>query len=258
MTKGIRVIWRDDNGKTDEIEYFCGIDVDQLDHIPAFATVPAVWPRHLGGTSVVYSVNTHCAPGQTGELRLTVTYDAAQLQQLGAQWGFDIYGGQNVIILEQGRRQGRCEWWRDGAAKFEEVVWKAFDLSAGRPRPPRPTSRTWREAGFRALILARDDHRCVLTREATVKALDAAHLIPAANGENDVPCNGITLRADLHRLFDARLFTFDPDGRVVRIARELSADYRRLLRNRRLPTSTLERVRATLALPEFQNWRNAE
>ena len=103
------------------------------------------------------------------------------------------------------------------------------------------------------MILACDDHRCVLTDEATTKALDAAHLIPAAKGENDVPCNGITLRADLHRLFDAGLFTFDHDGRVVAIARELSEAYRRLLQNRRLPPSTLERVRATLALPQFQN-----
>ena len=260
MTKGIRVIWHDSDGNIDEREYFCGIDVDQLDHIPEFATVPAVWPRYRGGTSVMYSVNTRCEPNRNrpGEVRLVVAYDPAGIQELAEQWGCDIYGGENTIILEQGSQQGRCEWLRDGAAEFEEVAWEAFDISAGRPRRPRPTSRTRREAGFRALILAHDDHRCVLTGEATIKALDAAHLIPAATGENDVPCNGITLRADLHRLFDADLFTFDPDGQVVRIAQELSATYRRLLRNRHLPPSTLERLRATLALPQFQNRPNAE
>ena len=103
------------------------------------------------------------------------------------------------------------------------------------------------------MILDYDDHRCVLTCEATTKALDAAHLIPAAMGENDVPPNGIALRADLHRLFDAGLFTFAADGRVVEIAQDLSEAYRRDLHNSRLPASTLARVRETLTLPEFRN-----
>ena len=259
MTKGIRVIWHDNEGNIDEMEYFYGIDVDQLDHIPEFTRVQAVWPRYRGGTAVVYGVCTHCC-NRPGEVRLVVVYDPANPinQRIMEEWGGDFYWGKNTIILEQGSQQGRCEWLRDGAADFEEVAWEAFDLSAGRAQQPRATSRTRREARFRAVILACDDHRCVLTGEATIKALDAAHLIPAATGENDVPCNGITLRADLHRLFDAGLFTFDPDGQVVRITRELSAAYRRLLRNRRLPPSTLERVRATLALPQFQNRPNAE
>ena len=73
-------------------------------------------------------------------------------------------------------------------------------------------------------------------------------------GENDVPANGITLRADLHRVFDADLFTFDHDGRVVDIAPGLSEDHHQLLEKcDRLPPPTLGRVRATLALPEFQD-----
>ena len=83
----------------------------------------------------------------------------------------------------------------------------------------RPTYRgSKREAWFRSVILQCDECRCVLTGEATQNALEAAHLIPAAKGQNDVPSNGITLRADLHRLFDAGLFTFDADGRKPRSA----------------------------------------
>ena len=93
----------------------------------------------------------------------------------------------------------------------------------------------------------------MLTEEATIKALDAAHLIPAATGENDVPRNGITLRADLHRLFDAGLFTFGTDGQVVNIASGLSPYYRELLKDKCLPRATLNRVGVTLALPQFQN-----
>lgn len=34
-------------------------------------------------------------------------------------------------------------------------------------------------------------------------------------GENDVPVNDIALRSDLHRLFDACLFTFAPEGNAA-------------------------------------------
>ena len=114
--------------------------------------------------------------------------------------------------------------------------------------------RSRRHHRFRNVILACDGHRCVITEETTTQALEAAHLVPARNGENDMPFNGITLRADLHRLFDARLFTFDQNGHVVTTAPKsrLSAAYCHLLRNKqRLPPATLARVRATLALAQF-------
>ena len=251
MTTGIRVIWPDEDGGIDEIEYFYGIDVNELDDIPEITTVQAFWPGYDGGTLVEYVVDTDCERTPQGEVRLVVVYDPDNNPELADEWGDDMYWGTNTIVLQQGNRHGHCEWLRDGADDWEEVEWNAFGAAGARPRATYRGSR--REARFRKMILACDDHRCVLTDEATTKALDAAHLIPAAMGENDVPSNGITLRADLHRLFDAGLFTFDHDGRVVAIARELSEAYRRLLQNRRLPPSTLERARATLALPQFQN-----
>ena len=253
MRTGIRVIWPDDGRGIDEIEYFYGIDVDELDGIPEFTTVQAFWPGYDGRNPVTYVVNAHCERNRPGEVRLVVVYDPNNNPELAEEWGDDMYWGTNTIVLQQGSRHGHCEWLREGAEDWEEVEWKAFGSA------PRPISARYRgsrrEARFRKMILACDDHRCVLTGEVTTKALDAAHLIPAAMGENDVPSNGITLRADLHRLFDAGLFMFDHDGRVVAIARELSAAYRKLLRNQRLPQSTLERVEATLALPEFQEDR---
>ena len=108
---------------------------------------------------------------------------------------------------------------------------------------------------FRRIILDADGHRCVLTGECTAAALEATHLIPAKLGENDKPVNGIALRADLHRLFDAGLFTFTEDGEVV-LADDgtgTSCDYRRLLRGRRLPDCTFSRVRDILTQPAFKD-----
>lgn len=94
-------------------------------------------------------------------------------------------------------------------------------ISCGKDLSPKDRRREayyrrLRYRGFRKTILARDN-RCVLTKETTERTLEAAHLIPAGNYENDQPCNGIMLRADLHRLFDANLFTFDTKGKVVGI-----------------------------------------
>ena len=68
-----------------------------------------------------------------------------------------------------------------------------------------------------------------------------------------MPFNGVALRADLHRLFDAGLFTFDGRGEVINVAPGLSSKYRRLLQGKKLPSATIDRVEATLSLPAFLN-----
>ena len=68
-----------------------------------------------------------------------------------------------------------------------------------------------------------------------------------------MPFNGIALRADLHRLFDAGRFTFDENGGVADVDPCLSDSYRRLLCNETLPPATLDRVGTTLVLEQFRN-----
>lgn len=60
---------------------------------------------------------------------------------------------------------------------------------------------------FRCIVLDYDRHECVVIGEGSVAALMAKHLALARNCENDMPCNGIALRAHLHRLFDTGLPT---------------------------------------------------
>ena len=70
--------------------------------------------------------------------------------------------------------------------------------------------------------------RCCVTREATVEILDAAHIQPYVNKESDHVQNGLALRADFHRLFDAGLITLDSEYRVVlseRLTSEVYAAY---------------------------------
>ena len=253
MTKGILVKWPGENGDAndpEEIEYIFGIDVDQLDQIAPFTQTRSVW----GARPFQYTVDISIE-GHSPEVNLIVNYDPAQNPEMAQEFPDDECWGTNTIILRQGERNGICRWRHLGAEDDFEVTWQAFDLGANQARPRALYSGSRREARFRTMILNCDKHRCVLTCETTIQALDAAHLIPAAMAENDMPFNGITLRADLHRLFDACLFTLGPDGCVAFPAGRpgLSEDYRNLLRDRCLPPTTLQRVGETLASPLFQN-----
>ena len=260
MTKGIKVIWPYEGQKnTFEIEYFCGIDVDDLGEIPEFRTVPAVWPPHEPESTVMYNVDVRCERTSKREVRLVVGYDEANNRELQRQYpDYDLWG-TNTIVLRQGKRKGHCDWQRSDARKPRRIEWEAFDLEASQGRPRATYQGSRRQAHFRKLILDSDCRRCVLTGENTPDALEAAHLIPAKVGENDYPFNGVALRADLHRLFDAGAFTFNENGEVeITRTGELPSDaYLELLRGKELPPRTLARVQATLTLEGFQKRQSA-
>ena len=251
MTRGIEIRWAGDDGKIDEIEYFCGIDTADLERLPQFSKVHSAWPRDEEPASVEYEVDARYER-RHGVVHLVVDY-REERNPLLAQRG-DIDWGTNTIVLRPGEREGRCRWVRAGRTKARELPWRAFDVGEGHARPVVAYQRSQRYGRFRRIVLECDRHECVVTGEASVAALEAAHLVPARNGENDMPCNGIALRADLHRLFDAGLFTFGMAGEVLVAdgATDLSPDYRGLLRGARLPPRTLDRVGATLALPQFR------
>ncbi|WP_210528340.1 HNH endonuclease [Rubellimicrobium arenae] len=71
------------------------------------------------------------------------------------------------------------------------------------------------QQNFRRQIAERDGLRCAVTGCAIPEVLDAAHIAQRATGGPDDPRNGMILRADVHRLFDAGLLTIDPATRTV-------------------------------------------
>ena len=257
MTRGIKVFWHDEDNVVNEIEYFVGIDVDNLESIPSFTVVPTRWPGWEDEPMVEYNVDTRCKRPADGEVHLIVDYDEESNAELVARYpDDDFYWGRNTIVLIEGNREGTCSWLRLNEAQPDRSIrWEAFDMERSRGRPLARYLGSRRQRRFRNDILECDRHRCVLTKEKTTQALEAAHLVPARYGENDLPFNGITLRADLHKLFDDRLFTFAQDGQVVITAAKsaMSPYYWHLLSDQRLPPRTLKRVRATLSLESFQN-----
>jgi len=70
------------------------------------------------------------------------------------------------------------------------------------------------QSSFRVLVTEAYQRRCAITGEKTLMALEAAHIIPySGEGGHDVQ-NGLLLRADFHRLFDAGLVSVTPELRI--------------------------------------------
>jgi hypothetical protein len=59
---------------------------------------------------------------------------------------------------------------------------------------------------------------------SALPTLDAAHIRPVAEGGQHCLDNGLLLRTDVHRLFDAGYVTVTPDGRFL-VSRRLKDDF---------------------------------
>ena len=74
---------------------------------------------------------------------------------------------------------------------------------------------------------------CAVSGEHSLPALEAAHVRPYADGGMHALPNGLLLRADIHRLYDAGCVTVTPDHRF-RVSHDLADDFRRRPRVRAL------------------------
>jgi putative restriction endonuclease len=114
------------------------------------------------------------------------------------------------------------------------------------------------QSAFRVIVTDAYERRCAITGENTLPVLEAAHIRPfARSGPNEVT-NGMLLRADFHKLFDAGLITVAPDLRVEVSSRIKEAwfngkvYYR--LHGKRL--SSLPRDPADRPNPDLLSWHN--
>jgi putative restriction endonuclease len=114
------------------------------------------------------------------------------------------------------------------------------------------------QGAFRVVVTDAYQRRCAITGESTLPVLEAAHIRPfAKSGINDVS-NGMLLRSDFHKLFDAGFVTVTPELRV-----EVSAQIKEQWFNGkpyyRLHGQTLSNVPRELANrpnEEFLSWHN--
>ncbi|BBD58259.1 TPR repeat-containing protein [Nostoc sp. HK-01] len=87
---------------------------------------------------------------------------------------------------------------------------------------------------FRQSLLEAYSRKCAITNFDAEAALEAAHIIPYIETENNEPSNGLLLRADLHTLFDLNLITIDPETLKVYIHPTLQKTEYRTLEGKKL------------------------
>jgi putative restriction endonuclease len=151
------------------------------------------------------------------------------------EWIADLPGWSSNIVrgrmYDSTESAGR-EIWRNVQQRMtleppETVITDSVPLVAepgekyGSPVEVRPRLG---QSSFRVLVTDAYQRRCAITGESTLMALEAAHIVPyAGEGGHDVR-NGLLLRADFHRLFDAGLVSVTPNLRV-RVSQRIKEEW---------------------------------
>lgn len=91
-----------------------------------------------------------------------------------------------------------------------------------------------RQGNFRSSLLQRYGGACCITGCQVDTLLEAAHIIPYRGDQTDDVSNGLLLRVDLHRLFDAHLVTINPDTFAVEVADAIEDSVYRAFHGKRL------------------------
>lgn len=89
---------------------------------------------------------------------------------------------------------------------------------------------------FRTALIEHYHHRCCVTGSQPRSVIEAAHIVPVSVDpalHNNLG-NGILLRADIHRLFDAELFGIEPVTMALQIAKSLEGTEYERFRGSRL------------------------
>jgi hypothetical protein len=81
---------------------------------------------------------------------------------------------------------------------------------------------------FRAALIGAYGGRCAVTASRIEELLEAAHIVPHAEGTDYRVSNGLLLRADIHTLYDLHVLSVDERFKVHLSKRLAFSDYRLL------------------------------
>jgi HNH endonuclease len=128
--------------------------------------------------------------------------------------GYDTETGEGARLWTEVRLRLQAMSFVPGDEIAESVMF-------GEPYLVRPRLG---QGSFRVLVTDTYSRRCAVTGEKALPALDAAHIRGVADGGTHRLDNGLLLRSDVHRLFDAGYVTVTPTGRF-RVSRRLKDDF---------------------------------
>ncbi|MAM89569.1 MAG: hypothetical protein CME36_19905 [unclassified Hahellaceae] len=235
-TKAILILW-------DETREVVVIDLSKLDSSAGLEKTIEYWPKE--NKRLEYKVRSS-AEMKGGVLRYVfIEYHKEDNPTIAA--AEDALWGRTVLEFAGSGELNKITWeddseeWRSGPLKWREISMEV----ESKGRSSVSGSRSARAADFRAQTLM-FDNACVVSGETFSAALEAAHVLPVkGDGSDSSFLNGITLRADLHRLYDAGEFSINERGEIL--AREgLSESYKEMLTGKHIPPQTLKRIGSAL------------
>lgn len=109
-----------------------------------------------------------------------------------------------------------------------QLIESPEDEADGADERQRHLAEVWARPGqarFRKAVFELFGARCLVTGCESLMALEAAHVMPVSGGGCDEAWNGIPLRADLHRLFDAGVIILEPDTWKLHVTETVRKDY---------------------------------
>lgn len=129
-----------------------------------------------------------------------------------ADWSKNIVRGKGYESdsLEGAKLLDAVRERMHGVAETDELL----DPTDDPQRPLRIIRGRLGQGAFRSLVTDAYTRRCAISGERTLPALEAAHIKPYAESGPNRTENGLLLRSDLHRLFDAGYVTVTPERRI--------------------------------------------
>lgn len=127
---------------------------------------------------------------------------------------YDTGTTEGLQLWEQVMRVGDA-WSRSrqsSAVAEEQSSYVAPGARYGEPQLIRPRLG---QGAFRLAVTDAYNRECAITGGRVLPALEAAHIQSYSSGGEHEVSNGLLLRRDIHRVFDAGYLTFDKDLRVV-------------------------------------------
>jgi hypothetical protein len=236
IAKGIAISW-------DFSTEYLSIDLEQLSKITDVFSTMEWWIEEK--IFVQYNVEAKLLRSEHGGHLLVVEYKEENNQHL---LNMDIPWGCSKIELTDSGKSGKAHWYGADTNEYDGIAdWSR--ISSGLLKTivrKKITVVQRKQQMFRDAIIA-CDKCCFITGENTPEVLEAAHIISSAKGGGEVIQNGILLRADIHRLYDAGKFSLGRDGKVI-LTGSLNEQYLEILKNKSLPQNTLLRVSEAIAL----------
>lgn len=132
---------------------------------------------------------------------------------------YDLTAGEGARIWEQCRLLAAAR--RDDASQVADALHVATGARFGNETLVRPRLG---QGSFRIAVLDAYGRACAVSTEHSLPVLESAHIRAFAEGGSHDVANGICLRSDIHRLFDAGYVTIDEHQRFV-VSRKLKDEY---------------------------------